>query len=51
MVVLPRVQQSEMIRDVRAQVTAWRWELELKSTRRQAMVRPLFTFITTPDRP
>jgi hypothetical protein len=51
MVVMPRVQQSEMIRDVRAQVTAWRWELELKSTRRQAMVRPLFTFITTPDRP
>lgn len=50
-VILPRVQQSEMIHDVRAQVTAWRWELELKSTRRQAMVRPLFTFTATPHRP
>ncbi len=43
-VILPRVQQSEMIRDVHAQVTAWRWELELRSYRREVMIRPLFTF-------
>src|SRR6478736_3345445 len=40
-VILPRVQQSEMIRDSRAQVTAWRWELELRSYRREVMIRPL----------
>ena len=50
-VVLPRVQQSEMIRDVRAQVTAWRWELELRSYRREVMIRPLFTFTAATSLP
>lgn len=43
-VILPRVQQSEMLRDVHTHVTAWRWELELKSQRAEAALRPLFTF-------
>lgn len=43
-VILPRVQQSEMLRDTRSHVTAWRWELELKSQRVEASLRPLFTF-------
>jgi hypothetical protein len=49
-ILLPRVQQSEMTRDSRAHITAWRWEVELKSYRPQAAIRPLFTFIaaTTP---
>lgn len=50
-VVLPRVQRSEMICDARAQVTAWRWELELKAYRREAMIRPLFTFTTATSQP
>jgi hypothetical protein len=43
-VALASVQQSEMIRDPRAHATAWRWELELKTRRQPALVRPLFTF-------
>ena len=30
----------------RQRVTAWTWELELKPTRKDAKVRPLFTFET-----
>lgn len=50
-VILPRVQQSEMIRDARAQVTAWRWELELRSYRLEVMIRPLFTFTAATSHP
>lgn len=50
-IILPRVQQSEMTRDPRAQVTAWRWELELETYRPQATVRPLFTFIAATSPP
>jgi Tfp pilus assembly protein FimT len=45
------VQQSEMIRDSRAHVTAWRWELELKTRRQPALVRPLFTFTAATSQP
>jgi Tfp pilus assembly protein FimT len=45
------VQQSEMIRESRAHVTAWRWELELKTRRRPALVRPLFTFTAATNQP
>lgn len=44
-VVLPRVEQSRMTPDVRSQITAWRWELELHSVRQPVLLRPLFTFI------
>ena len=43
-VVLPKVEKSQMQLDQRAQASAWRWELELKSLRQPATVRPLFTF-------
>ena len=41
---LGNVKSSRMQSDARGPVTAWRWELELKSTRRDPSVRPLFTF-------
>jgi len=47
-VVLPKVQNSHMQPEVRAQVTAWRWELELKTLRQPAVMRPLFTFTAVP---
>ena len=46
--VLPKVQRSQMQLDKRTQVSAWRWELELKSLREPATVRPLFTFTAVP---
>ncbi len=48
-VVLPRVQRSQMAADARQGVTAWRWELELKTSRRAHIrVHPLFTFFAVP---
>jgi hypothetical protein len=47
-VVLPRVQSSSMTADPRERVTAWRWELALKSTAREARVKPVFTFEAVP---
>jgi prepilin-type N-terminal cleavage/methylation domain-containing protein len=43
-VVLPKVKSSQMQSEKRDQVTAWRWELELVSGRKNAKVLPLFTF-------
>ena len=45
-VLLSNVQSSEMQSDLRQQVAAWRWELELKSAQRRSRWRPLFTFET-----
>jgi Tfp pilus assembly protein FimT len=50
-VALPNVQQSDMIRDSRTHATAWRWELELKTRRQPALVRPLFTFTAATSQP
>lgn len=47
-VLLPRVAQSRMAPESRAHVTGWRWELELKSLREPAPLRPLFTFTAAP---
>jgi Tfp pilus assembly protein FimT len=47
-VVLPNVKASQIEIDKRDQVTAWRWELELQSQRKNAKVRPLFTFEVVP---
>lgn len=47
-VILPRVAQSRMATEPRAHVTGWRWELELKSIREPAPLRPLFTFTAVP---
>ncbi len=46
--VLERVKSSAMQADPRARVEAWRWELELKTKRVEASVRPLFTFMAVP---
>jgi hypothetical protein len=47
-VLLPAVQRSQMEADVRAHVTAWRWELELQPGRKPVRVRPAFTFLAVP---
>lgn len=44
-VLLARVQASAMRADTRAQVAAWRWEVELQSKRKSTRVRPVFTFL------
>jgi len=47
-VVLPKVEKSQMQAAARNQVTAWQWELELKALRKPAAMRPLFTFTAVP---
>lgn len=46
---LSKVRNSRMTSDPRTHVTAWRWELELETSRKQARVRPLFTFLAVPE--
>ena len=41
---LPTVQASQMVMDKRGPVSAWRWELELKSRRKEAHLPLRFTF-------
>ena len=41
---LPTVKASQMVMDARGPVSAWRWELELKSRRKEARLPLLFTF-------
>ena len=43
---LANVKSSQMRSDSRRSVAAWRWELELKTVKRTARWRPLFTFET-----
>jgi Tfp pilus assembly protein FimT len=43
---LSNVKSSQMQSDSRRDVTAWRWELELKTVKKTARWRPLFTFET-----
>ena len=45
---LASVKSSAMQPDARTQLTAWRWEVELKTKRTNATVRPLFTFLAAP---
>ena len=47
-VFLTGVRQSKMMADARSQVTAWRWEVELKSAQKVVRLRPLFTFAAVP---
>ena len=42
--VLSKVKQSRMEHDARTQVTAWRWEVELKTRQPETRLRPLFSF-------
>jgi len=41
---LANVKSSHIQAETRGHAAAWRWELELKSTRKEAQIRPLFTF-------
>jgi Tfp pilus assembly protein FimT len=41
---LSNVKSSQMQSEDRGHVLAWRWELELKTKRRETQLRPLFTF-------
>ena len=41
---LPTVKASQMVIDQRGPVSAWRWELELKSRRKETHMPLLFTF-------
>jgi hypothetical protein len=41
---LPTVKASQMVMDQRGPVSAWRWELELKSRRKETHLPLLFTF-------
>lgn len=43
--VLDQVAASRFVAETRSGVMAWRWELELVSPRRHAVVKPLFTFL------
>ncbi len=45
---LLNVRASAIQAEVRPQMQAWRWELELETKRTNATVRPLFTFLTVP---
>lgn len=47
-IVLPKVKSSQMQSEKRDHVTAWRWEVELASTRKNAKMQPLFTFEAVP---
>jgi hypothetical protein len=49
--ILSRVAQSAMSPDPRPHVSAWRWELELKTRRQPASLRPLFTFTAATIQP
>ena len=44
--VLSNIESSQMQSEPRQGVKAWTWELELKPARKDAKVRPLFTFET-----
>ena len=47
---LPGAISSKMEKDSRQFVTAWRWEVELKSRQDVARIKPLFTFqAATPE--
>jgi hypothetical protein len=39
------VKRSQIVRDTRSPVVAWRWEVELNSGKKLALIRPLFTFL------
>lgn len=45
---LKGVKSSNFVRDERFGLVSWRWELELQGTRKEARVRPRFTFQAVP---
>jgi hypothetical protein len=47
-VFLAEVKDSRMVEERRGNVVGWRWELELEHRRKEARIRPLFTFMAAP---
>jgi len=47
--VSPLLKSSKMEADVRRQITAWKWEVELVTRRKNASILPLFTFEAVPQ--
>ncbi len=45
---LTRVAKSEMVKDSRHHVTAWRWEVQLQRAQKVARVKPVFSFLAVP---
>ena len=43
-----RVKQGRFIADQRDDLTAWRWEVELKPGKKEPRVKPWFTFLAVP---
>lgn len=48
--ILPRVKASRMQSELRANVAAWRWEIELEPSQKKSRLRPLFTFLAVPGK-
>ena len=46
--ILRDVAASNMASESRGEILAWRWELELKTTREDALTRPRFSFLSVP---
>tara|TARA_B100001123_G_C15041489_1_gene919686 strand:- start:140 stop:757 length:618 start_codon:yes stop_codon:yes gene_type:complete len=46
--VLKNVAASNMVSESRGEASVWRWEIELKTTRKDILTRPLFSFISVP---
>jgi hypothetical protein len=51
LLLLPKVEASQMMPETRDGVTAWRWELKLKSRRPETRLPLLFTFEAVPPKP
>ena len=49
--IMDRVNSSTMVEEQRGEVTAWRWEVELKTRTKKAPIHPLFTFLAVPKKP
>ena len=49
--VMDKVNSSTMVEEQRGEVAAWLWEVELKAKTTNALTRPLFTFLSVPEKP
>lgn len=47
-VFLTEVKDSKMVEERRGNVVGWKWEVELEHRRKEARIRPLFTFMAAP---
>ena len=49
-IILKNLRSSRMFADQRGSVTTWRWEIELRSEKKEPKLRPLFSFQAVPMR-